>query len=128
MVKRRKTPIQQEIRDMLEQSDAALNHAEIEARLTVAADRATIFRVVNRMVEDGLAHKIMSDDGVTYFASCHGSCGGGAHHDEHAHFKCIRCNTLSCLSDQLVPKLPANYKMLSANVVIMGICPSCAVA
>jgi len=124
-IKRRTTHIQQDIRDVLVASNDALSHADVESRLMVNADRATIFRVLNRMVEDGIAHKIIADDGISYFAMCHSGCNKEQHHDEHSHFRCVQCNKLSCLNDNVSSTLPKNYQLLRANVVITGICPVC---
>jgi Fur family ferric uptake transcriptional regulator len=124
-IKRRTTHIQQDIRDLLLKSSDALSQSDVEARISVSADRATIFRVLNRLVEDGFLHKIMSDDGKTYFAVCHNGCQSGHHHDEHSHFRCVQCNKLSCLNDHLSPALPPNYHVLHTNTVITGICPVC---
>ncbi len=125
MVKRRNTQIQEHIRAMLQNATEALSHVDIETRLDVPADRATIFRVMNRLVEDGFAHKIMSDDGKSYFAACHNGCEHGHHNDEHSHFRCVQCNRLQCLEDRIKPVLPDNYSLLHANIVLTGVCPQC---
>lgn len=124
-VKRRSTHIQQDIKDIISNSPNALSHSDVEARLSVPADRATVFRVLNRLVEDGYIHKIMSDDGVSFFAMCQNGCSKEHHHDEHSHFRCVQCNKFSCLNDNLTPSLPAQYQIIHTNNLITGICPSC---
>jgi Fur family ferric uptake transcriptional regulator len=124
-IKRRSTHIQQDIRDVLLNSSDALSHSDVELRLTVNADRATIFRVLNRMVEDGLAHKIISDDGKSYFAACHNGCNKEHHYDEHSHFRCVQCNKLLCLNDKVSNNIPDYYQILHTNIVITGVCPFC---
>jgi Fur family ferric uptake transcriptional regulator len=124
-VKRRNTQIQQSILQLFADKPRALSHTEIENMLDVNADRATIFRVMNRFVEDGIAHKIVSDEGKSYFALCTGKCTNTHHHDNHSHFRCTKCNAMECMHDNVRISLPKGYTLLHSNIVVTGICNNC---
>lgn len=125
-MKRRNTPAQQEILQILQSSSAALSQDMIEAQMLLPADRVTIYRVLNRFCEDGLTHKVVAEDGKSYFALCH-SCTE-AHHHDHFHFKCIKCQKIECLNQHIELKVPAGYVVQDMNCIVNGICASCQVA
>ena len=124
-LKRRNTHIKEEILSILCDSKTALSQTDVEAKIEVAADRATIFRTLNRFVEDGIAHRVVSEEGKSYFAICKGKCTAGHHHDTHYHFRCTECGNMECLKDTLKVSLPKGYSISQANVVISGICAAC---
>lgn len=122
-MKRRNTPAQQEILNILKESKSAMSQDMIENQMVLTADRVTIYRILNRFCEDGLTHKVIAEDGKSYFALCN-SCSE-AHHHDHFHFKCIRCNKIECLSQHIEIKLPSGYVVQDMNCIVNGICASC---
>lgn len=124
-LKRRNTEIKEGILHILTGSKGALSQTDVEEQLNVPADRATIFRTLNRFVEDGIAHRIVSEEGKSYFAVCTGKCASGHHHDAHYHFHCLECRKMECMKDEIQVKLPKGYKLMQANVVLTGICAAC---
>lgn len=115
-----------EILALLLKADNALSHAEIEARLPQAAgiDRVTVYRVLDWLTGEGLAHKISGDDRVWRFNTA--AAGQRAHN--HAHFKCTCCQSVTCL-DELgagwTPALPAGFTPREVDVTIKGLCADC---
>jgi len=124
-MKRRNTPARQEILDILEHSSSALSQDMIEQQMTVEADRVTIYRILNRFCEDGIAHKIVAEDGKSYFARC-SACDEHKHHHDHFHFKCIKCAVIECLNQPINITLPSGYQVTEMNCVVNGICNKCA--
>lgn len=106
-------------------AERALTHTEVEARLPRAAevDRVTIYRVLEWLVANGLAHKIAGDDRVWRFnAAAH------AHAGPHAHFQCSDCGQVICLEQapaRPAVKLPAGYKPQQVELTIKGLCAHC---
>lgn len=125
-VKRRSTPAQQEILQILKNSSAALSQDMIEAQMMLKTDRATIYRVLNRFCEDGLTHKIVAEDGKSYFALCH-SCTH-AHQHDHFHFKCNKCQKIECLNQLIQIAVPNGYIVQDMNCIVSGICAECLTA
>lgn len=117
--------------DILLATATALTHTDIAAAAREAGvemDRVTLYRVLDWLVEKGLAHKIAGDDRVWRFNAMAGNGPSqvGAH--EHAHFQCSRCGRLYCLDD-LRPvfafTLPPGFRCDHAELTLRGICPDC---
>lgn len=106
-------------------AERALTHTEVEARLPRArdVDRVTIYRVLEWLTEQGLAHKIAGDDRVWRF-----NAAGHAHKGPHAHFQCSDCGEVICLEEASAKpsvKLPAGYKQQQVELTIKGLCADC---
>jgi Fur family ferric uptake transcriptional regulator len=122
--KRRNTPIKKEILSLLTTAGTALCQEDIEEKLIGKANRVTIYRVLNAFCEDGIVHKIISDEGKTYFAPCH-SCSSAEHNDDHFHFRCRNCQRIECLPAPVVVPLPRRYIAEHTNCWVTGICRRC---
>lgn len=120
----RATPARVRVLEALLATPHALSHAEIEASLGagVCPDRVTLYRVLDWLVSNGLAHKIAGDDRVWRFNAVAPDNHG------HAHFHCSRCGQVYCLSE-LQPafafSLPPGFRYEKAELSIQGLCPNC---
>lgn len=120
----RATPARVRVLDILLAAPHALSHAEVEARLDApdSPDRVTLYRVLDWLVSQGLAHKIAGDDRAWRFNAVARENHG------HAHFHCNRCGQVFCLSE-LQPafafNLPPGYLYQKAELTIQGLCPRC---
>ena len=123
-MKRRNTPAKKAILDILKSADSALSQDRIEAEVKGEMDRVTIYRVLNRFCEDGIAHKVLAEDGKYYFALCH-DCTDDRHDHNHFHFRCIKCDKIECLDEKVAVKLPDGYKMENVTGWVTGYCAAC---
>lgn len=123
----RNTTAKNEIQKLIENSAVALSQAEIQIITKGLCDRVTIYRVLDRLAEEGLIHKVLNVDGVMKYARCAQTCSGG-HKDNHLHFSCQECKSVTCLVD-IKPsfKLPAAYKIVEMNFTLSGLCPKCTI-
>ncbi len=121
----RNTSAKSAILNLLAGSVSALSPAEILAALNSLCDRVTVYRVLDRLREEELVHKVVDFDGVLRFASCK-SCVASNHQHNHIHFSCQKCKSVTCLSE-VEPQLSISnsYKILQVNFTVSGICPSC---
>jgi Fur family transcriptional regulator, ferric uptake regulator len=105
----------------------ALTQTELETTMGDSFDRVTIYRTLHSFLESGIVHKIPDDSGTTQYALCD-NCTEHAHHDEHIHFKCLKCNKIECLDHYTVPQfeVPQGYTIKTADLVVTGICAACA--
>lgn len=125
MKQTRNTQAKTEIVKLIENSEVALSHAEILATLNGVCDRVTIYRVLDRLIEEGVIHKIATVEGTIKYAICH-NCSLEKHNHNHIHFTCERCQTTTCMIDiEPLFILPKNYKMRTVNFTVSGICPEC---
>jgi len=116
----RKTEIQESIASSL----VASSHAEIQKSLKGLCDSVTIYRVLERLLVEGVIHKIVNVAGGVKYASCH-SCST-KHNHNHIHFSCQKCKSVTCL-EAVEPsyKLPKTYKISEMNFTLSGLCPKC---
>jgi Fur family peroxide stress response transcriptional regulator len=84
--------------------------------------RTTVYRVLETLVDAGLARKVHHAGGVARFDPITG---------RHHHLCCDRCGRLVDLDDSLVPplRLPANtgtgFRIKDYSVSFTGLCPAC---
>lgn len=124
MKQARNTAAKTEILSLIEKSNVALSHSEIQSSLDGLCDRVTIYRVLDRLVEEDLVHKVINTDGGVKYASCH-SCETTYNHN-HIHFSCQKCKSVTCL-ENIEPsfKLPKKYKVSEVNFTVSGLCQEC---
>ncbi len=124
-IKQRNTTAKTTIQDLLAASKVALSQAEIQTMLQGLCDRVTTYRVLERLLAEGIVHKIVDVDGVMKYAFCN-ACSSSAHRHDHVHFSCERCKSLTCVEQvELTFHLPNNYQIKEMNFVLSGICPNC---
>lgn len=111
--------------ETLQANNEALSHAELFDLLKTHCDRVTIYRILSRLVDEGVVHKVPLQDGTVKYALCH-ECSSAGHHHSHAHFSCIACGTVTCL-EAVIPevKAPKKFKAEEISYVISGRCASC---
>ncbi|RYE25227.1 MAG: transcriptional repressor [Sphingobacteriales bacterium] len=124
-MKRRNTQSKQIVLDILKGAGTALSQDSIEEQIGESMDRVTIYRVLNRFCEDGIAHRITSDEGKYYFAICNG-CAEGKHKHNHIHFRCTHCSRVECIKGELPITLPEGYSTEHFNCFVSGRCRACA--
>lgn len=126
MKQSRNTIAKTEILDIINRSEIAFSHSEIASLLGAICDRVTIYRVLDRLVDEGLVHKVINTDGGVKYASCHGCETTHGHKHNHLHFSCQQCKSVTCIED-VEPsfQLPEKYKVIEVNFTVSGLCPKC---
>jgi iron complex outermembrane receptor protein len=123
--KRRNTKSKKLLMGVLKDSNSALCHEEIEKRLSQKMDRVTIYRILQSFCNDGKIHKIMDNNGKTCYALCQ-NCTTENHYDNHPHFHCIACDTITCIEQPVAQQeLPFGYRVVSTASYISGYCQKC---
>lgn len=126
-MKKRNTPTKQMILGLLQHSPTAMSQDMLEAQMAGNADRVTIYRVLNGFCEDGIVHRVVSDEGKAYYALCGRQCMEHKHRHDHAHFKCLKCQQVECLPAAVKVTLPEGYTLQNMNYWISGYCKACSV-
>ena len=120
----RKTKSVEVLLKEFEKDSAAISVIELVNKLSLEMNKTTIYRVLNKLEEDGVLHSFLGADGNKLYAKCNG-CSGSAHHDLHPHFQCLKCGKVDCLTIELkIPEIP-NRKIISSQLLIQGICNKC---
>ncbi|HLW31562.1 MAG TPA: transcriptional repressor [Aequorivita sp.] len=124
MIKRRNTATQESVLDILNTKRRAMSQDAIIKHMDISADRATIYRILNRFCKDGILHKVVADDGKQYFAVC-GKRDDIPIPDNHFHFRCTKCETIECLPELVEFDVPEKYIVQQVNCVLVGVCNDC---
>jgi len=117
-----------------------LSHHDLERALGASRiDRVTLYRVLESLVENGLAHRVSGDDRVWRFGATARAISGGAAgktagmvretHERHAHFQCSDCGKITCLRETPAAgravRLPQGYRPETVELTVKGRCPGC---
>jgi Fur family ferric uptake transcriptional regulator len=108
---------------LLRETPAPLSHAEIKTRLgDMAPDRVTLYRVLDWLVNSGLAHRNADAGRVFRF-----SAASVGEHATHVHFRCELCGGVYCLDASLpvVPELPPGFSLTRMDFDLRGTCARC---
>lgn len=110
--------------EVFEHTTEALAGVDLVDRLQREMNKTTVYRILERLVDEGLVHSFKDQDGLQWFAKCQG-CSSSHHTDSHPHFQCRDCGKTECLSlDIPVPSVPY-HKIDSAEFLLIGICDDC---
>ena len=121
----RATPARVAVLRLLEGAERALSHSDIETALLESGfDRVTLYRVLDWLVESGLAHRTIDTQRVFRFSPVSVQA---PEHTHHAHFKCDDCGKVYCLENVQVsnPALPQGFSGRSVEFSITGQCAKC---
>ena len=118
-------------------SGRPLSHHDVERVLSPGADidRVTLYRVLDWLVGQGLAHRVAGSDRAWRFsvvgdlAHKAGGIDGTVVHDRNAHFQCNRCGKVYCLdkieASLLKLPVPRGYRPEAVELTVKGHCVRC---
>ena len=115
--------------ELLDAQECALSAQEIEDQLKSGerkVGRATVYRVIDELVELGLLGRVELGDGIARFERVFPE---GAHH--HHHFVCSNCEQLVPFEDEELERVLRRVArreglvMESHEVTLRGRCPDC---
>lgn len=124
----RVTPCRKQIFGILQSAQGPQSHNDIEERLKQnglpGIDRVTIYRVLDWLVDVGLAHKAANARGVFCFIAAQQY----TEHKQHSHFHCTSCGNVICLDAPrpTPPDLPNGFRLNSVEFDLSGECSDCA--
>lgn len=89
------------------------------------ADRITIYRNLKKLSLKGVIHSTVFNQ-EEYFALCSHQCCENEHIHDHVHFKCLKCNEVSCvdLLQKINVQLHAHH-IQTVHMNVQGICQHC---
>lgn len=120
----RKTKSTEFLLDEFQKSSGAISAVDLVKRLSSKMNKTTIYRILERLEDDGVVHSFLALNGIKWYAKCNG-CSKSEHVDVHPHFECLECGKVDCLSVEIsIPNLP-NRSIVSSQVLIQGKCESC---
>lgn len=115
-----------EIIEILKNNQRALSHNEVQSLMGSSCDRVTIYRILNNLVKDGVAHKVLDTNNITRFAACVSCINEPQHQHNHAHFQCKQCNNVTCLEASKLDFItPKGFVLLESYITLSGLCKDC---
>ena len=113
---------------VLIESGRLMSHHDIERELGGRRiDRVTLYRVLDTLAEQGLAHRAAGGDRVWRFGVA-SDAAQEAHH-RHAHFQCNQCGRVVCLrevgTERPRLRVPRGYRPEAIELTVKGRCPQC---
>ncbi|MFJ5381473.1 Fur family transcriptional regulator [Cupriavidus sp. CER94] len=111
-------------------AQAALTHQEVIDRLPADGDvdRVTVYRVLDWLVDQGLAQKRAGNDRVFRFTLLEHEAARAEVHRQHSHFHCTRCDRTFCLESagkSVAPKVPSGFAVDHVELTVNGVCAEC---
>lgn len=112
----------------------------------VRADKVTVYRTLNALVESNLAHRVDTGDRVfRYSLTDHSHCHGDEHDHDHPHVVCDECGKVECIEGAevtVVHKAPqakgraggataemhdtlSRFRVTRQDVTLHGVCDDC---
>lgn len=121
------TPHRLRVLEEITQKDAAISQPDLEKIVGKEIDRVTLYRILSSFEEKGIVHKIFDLNGTATYAICTAACSENHHHDQHVHFICSVCNSVYCLEEISMPKIPVptNFTLHSIALNAVGLCANC---
>lgn len=122
----RKTKSVDVLLNEFEKDSGAISVIELIKRLSLKLNKTTVYRVLDKLEDDGVLHSFLGHTGIKWYAKCHG-CSKNKHTDIHPHFQCISCGKVDCLDIVIkIPKLP-NHHVVASQILMQGKCDVCSV-
>lgn len=120
----RKTKSVKTLLYVFEQTEEALSITYLIERLKNEMNKTTVYRILERLKDEGILHSFTDKYRLQWFAKCDG-CSSSHHRDLHPHFQCEVCGKTECMNiDIPIPDVP-NYKIDSAELLFIGKCENC---
>ena len=105
-------------------SQEAISVIQLIKRLNSKVNKTTVYRILDKLEDDGVLHSFLGNKGIKWYAKCDG-CSEVSHSDVHPHFECVTCGRMDCLSESvLIPKIP-NRDIMHSHILIQGTCELC---
>lgn len=120
----RKTKAVTTVLQIFEEKDEAQSVVHLIEIVKDEMNKTTVYRILDRLEQDGIIHSFNGKDGLKWYAKCKG-CSANHHLDKHPHFQCTECDKVECLSVEV--KIPPikNHKVDSTDILVLGQCEVC---
>ena len=120
----RKTKSVEVLLNEFNKSSAAISVKKLIENLGSEFNKTTIYRVLDKLEDDGVLHSFLGKNGLKWYAKCN-DCSANKHSDLHPHFQCLDCGKMDCLAVNVtLPKIP-NRKIEVSQLLIQGKCEEC---
>ena len=120
----RKTRNLELVLDAFRNAQEALSVQLVMERLPADVNRSTVYRLLDRLEDDGVVHSFLASENIKFYALCK-ECNQSGHVHSHAHFQCTSCSQVVCLEQQVAVPTLNQYRVDEAQVLLKGQCATC---
>jgi len=123
----RKTKSVKALLRVFEQIKKPISTLELVEQFHHQMSKSTVYRILERLEDDGILHSFTGRGGLTWYALCNTDGCSYAHEtDTHPHFQCKDCGKTECLSIHIpIPEI-AKHSIESVSLLLIGKCADCA--
>ncbi|MFL2564234.1 MAG: Fur family transcriptional regulator [Parvicellaceae bacterium] len=109
----------------MQNNGSAMSYSNIRS-IMQPIDRVTLYRTIEKLKEKGIIHTAFQSNNEIYYAICGMDCSSENHVHNHIHFKCSKCETVTCedVLNSLNISLP-KHEIHNISVNVKGICEVC---
>ena len=120
----RKTQAADVLLDEFNKDSNAISAINLVKRLSNKINKTTVYRLLDKLEDDGVLHYFLDSKGIKWFAKCMG-CSKSEHSDVQPHFQCTDCGSVNCLEVKVtIPEIP-NRKVINTHILVLGTCELC---
>ncbi|MFC2127015.1 Fur family transcriptional regulator [Bacteroidota bacterium] len=119
------TPFRKRVITIFQNYNYAISLSVIEKELG-DFNRVTLYRTIKAFVKNGLIHEILIGGEEVKYALCKEVCNDEFHKHQHIHFKCTKCNSVTCVELIKFPviNLP-DHEIEQLEIQATGLCATC---
>lgn len=107
-----------------EKGGGSYSALDLVKRFESKINKATVYRVLDKLEDDGVLHSFIGMNAVRWYAKCVG-CSVDKHVDYHPHFQCVLCGAADCLPIKVNVQDIPNRKIFFTQTLIYGECEKC---
>ena len=105
----------------------AISTSELVDRLNHKMNKSTVYRILERLEDDGVLHSFPGQDGLTWYALNNlNSYPQSNQMSTHPHFQCSDCGKTECLSINVTVPEVSEHQIESVSLLLVGKCAKCA--
>jgi Fur family ferric uptake transcriptional regulator len=103
-----------------------LSTRDLMERLGNQMNRSTVYRILNRLENDGILHSFIGRDGLAWYALSNKN-----HHSQslkkntHPHFQCLDCGKTECLPISVSIPEVSEHSVETVSLLLVGRCADC---
>ena len=120
----RQTKSLKAVLQVFDETESAISSPQLIALFQDHMNKTTVYRILERLVDEGLLHTFKGNEGISMYAKCK-NCSSHQHLDLHPHFQCSSCGKTQCIEEEIsIPILP-RHQIDSVQFLLLGVCEDC---
>ena len=123
----RKTKSVKAVINEFDRTAFALSTLKLVERLQSQMNKSTVYRILERLVDDGILHSFTGKDGLSWYAlnHCHQHSNSENPRHTHPHFQCKNCGKTECLPIPIPIPEVTDHRVDSVSLLLVGKCAQC---